>query len=140
MAVHVNQVLRDRWRWQFEVLLAHVEQSRGVARENGALVADADARGENHVERGLDGSSRRARAEQQPIGANAAHDRLDRSKVGQPTGFEIQVRPPFERGQAITELCVVSTYQHHRSIFLFSSTKRHTSCYRDWSSDVCSSD
>src|SRR5438128_10407110 len=24
--------------------------------------------------------------------------------------------------------------------FLFSSRRRHTSCYRDWSSDVCSSD
>src|SRR5207245_4547678 len=24
--------------------------------------------------------------------------------------------------------------------FFFSSTSRHTSCYRDWSSDVCSSD
>src|SRR5207245_3311281 len=25
-------------------------------------------------------------------------------------------------------------------VVLFSSTRRHTSCYRDWSSDVCSSD
>src|SRR5207245_4036660 len=25
-------------------------------------------------------------------------------------------------------------------IFFFSSRRRHTSCYRDWSSDVCSSD
>src|SRR5207245_8123518 len=25
-------------------------------------------------------------------------------------------------------------------IFLFSSRRRHTRCYRDWSSDVCSSD
>src|SRR5207245_5531131 len=27
---------------------------------------------------------------------------------------------------------------HHR--FFFSSRRRHTRCYRDWSSDVCSSD
>src|SRR6266542_4649770 len=26
------------------------------------------------------------------------------------------------------------------SVFFFSSRRRHTSCYRDWSSDVCSSD
>src|SRR5207245_7666954 len=26
------------------------------------------------------------------------------------------------------------------SAFFFSSRRRHTSCYRDWSSDVCSSD
>src|SRR5207245_5279252 len=26
------------------------------------------------------------------------------------------------------------------SIFFFSSRRRHTRCYRDWSSDVCSSD
>src|SRR5207245_4572553 len=25
-------------------------------------------------------------------------------------------------------------------LFFFSSRRRHTSCYRDWSSDVCSSD
>src|SRR5207245_6547591 len=25
-------------------------------------------------------------------------------------------------------------------LFFFTSRKRHTSCYRDWSSDVCSSD
>src|SRR5207245_5123435 len=39
---------------------------------------------------------------------------------------------------------------HHRSpiivimvvdgVFFFSSRRRHTRCYRDWSSDVCSSD
>src|SRR6266542_5308696 len=27
-----------------------------------------------------------------------------------------------------------------RSFFFFSSRRRHTRCYRDWSSDVCSSD
>src|SRR5438128_7531886 len=26
------------------------------------------------------------------------------------------------------------------SVFFFSSRRRHTRCYRDWSSDVCSSD
>src|SRR5207245_5036804 len=26
------------------------------------------------------------------------------------------------------------------SLFFFSSRRRHTRCYRDWSSDVCSSD
>src|SRR6266542_3074231 len=29
---------------------------------------------------------------------------------------------------------------HGRHYFFFSSRRRHTSCYRDWSSDVCSSD
>src|SRR5207245_4301994 len=28
----------------------------------------------------------------------------------------------------------------HRLVFFFSSRRRHTRCYRDWSSDVCSSD
>src|SRR6266542_5723890 len=28
----------------------------------------------------------------------------------------------------------------HRCFFFFSSRRRHTRCYRDWSSDVCSSD
>src|SRR5438128_8222785 len=28
----------------------------------------------------------------------------------------------------------------HAYIFFFSSRRRHTRCYRDWSSDVCSSD
>src|SRR5207245_6658979 len=27
-----------------------------------------------------------------------------------------------------------------RRLFFFSSRRRHTRCYRDWSSDVCSSD
>src|SRR5207245_5280082 len=34
-------------------------------------------------------------------------------------------------------------YSHHLYFFLvffFSSRRRHTRCYRDWSSDVCSSD
>src|SRR5207245_6776644 len=29
---------------------------------------------------------------------------------------------------------------HAMSAFVFSSRRRHTRCYRDWSSDVCSSD
>src|SRR5207245_8091063 len=33
-------------------------------------------------------------------------------------------------------VCVVSAV----SFFFFSSRRRHTRCYRDWSSDVCSSD
>src|SRR6266542_5298419 len=28
----------------------------------------------------------------------------------------------------------------HHCVFFFSSSRRHTICYRDWSSDVCSSD
>src|SRR5215470_19592014 len=28
----------------------------------------------------------------------------------------------------------------HTVLFFFSSRRRHTRCYRDWSSDVCSSD
>src|SRR6266852_9649377 len=28
----------------------------------------------------------------------------------------------------------------HECLFIFSSRRRHTRCYRDWSSDVCSSD
>src|SRR5207245_5599275 len=30
--------------------------------------------------------------------------------------------------------------QHYFVVFFFSSRRRHTRCYRDWSSDVCSSD
>src|SRR5207245_8735126 len=33
-----------------------------------------------------------------------------------------------------------STRVSARWAFFFSSRRRHTSCYRDWSSDVCSSD
>src|SRR5207245_6166418 len=33
--------------------------------------------------------------------------------------------------------CIVLTFLF---IFFFSSRRRHTRCYRDWSSDVCSSD
>src|SRR5207245_8721797 len=29
---------------------------------------------------------------------------------------------------------------YYASLFFFSSRRRHTRCYRDWSSDVCSSD
>src|SRR5207245_8325413 len=35
------------------------------------------------------------------------------------------------------ELMLFSTYF---LVFFFSSRRRHTRCYRDWSSDVCSSD
>src|SRR6266542_238767 len=31
-------------------------------------------------------------------------------------------------------------FAHLYDIFFFSSRRRHTQCYRDWSSDVCSSD
>src|SRR5207245_7467012 len=34
--------------------------------------------------------------------------------------------------------CVCSV--HFLLFFFFSSRRRHTRCYRDWSSDVCSSD
>src|SRR5207245_3220623 len=32
------------------------------------------------------------------------------------------------------------SYSYYNSSFFFSSRRRHTRCYRDWSSDVCSSD
>src|SRR5207245_7177194 len=39
---------------------------------------------------------------------------------------------------------VIAYYVHPVNIqtacFIFASRRRHTSCYRDWSSDVCSSD
>src|SRR5207245_5525560 len=35
---------------------------------------------------------------------------------------------------------IVSTCDCCLCIFFFSSRRRHTRCYRDWSSDVCSSD
>src|SRR5208282_6631849 len=40
------------------------------------------------------------------------------------------------------ESFLVSSYQCQLGVvrFFFSSRRRHTSCYRDWSSDVCSSD
>src|SRR6266542_5013652 len=34
----------------------------------------------------------------------------------------------------------MSVYRYCFFIFFFSSRRRHTRCYRDWSSDVCSSD
>src|SRR5207245_7569316 len=36
----------------------------------------------------------------------------------------------------VSEVCVGTV----GSFFFFSSRRRHTRCYRDWSSDVCSSD
>src|SRR6266852_6722916 len=38
--------------------------------------------------------------------------------------------------------CVTSVYPRLSvaPVFFFSSRRRHTRCYRDWSSDVCSSD
>src|SRR5207245_7639768 len=35
---------------------------------------------------------------------------------------------------------VTIRYERNVSLFFFSSRRRHTRCYRDWSSDVCSSD
>src|SRR5438128_12066517 len=44
-------------------------------------------------------------------------------------------RLPIARARLLAE-CV-----HHRCVpYFFSSRRRHTRCYRDWSSDVCSSD
>src|SRR5207245_5021397 len=37
-------------------------------------------------------------------------------------------------------LCVLYLLFFVCSVFFFSSRRRHTRCYRDWSSDVCSSD
>src|SRR5207245_5527775 len=34
----------------------------------------------------------------------------------------------------------VAIYSYISVLFFFSSRRRHTRCYRDWSSDVCSSD
>src|SRR5207245_7157143 len=34
----------------------------------------------------------------------------------------------------------VCNHVYHDLFFFFSSRRRHTRCYRDWSSDVCSSD
>src|SRR5207245_4056990 len=34
----------------------------------------------------------------------------------------------------------LSSIMHGNSLFFFSRSRRHTICYRDWSSDVCSSD
>src|SRR3989337_4522165 len=39
---------------------------------------------------------------------------------------------------AVAGCCV--TVSSLRAFFFFSSRRRHTRCYRDWSSDVCSSD
>src|SRR5207245_6313975 len=35
---------------------------------------------------------------------------------------------------------IVELVKIHLLVFFFSSRRRHTRCYRDWSSDVCSSD
>src|SRR5207245_5766865 len=37
-------------------------------------------------------------------------------------------------------MCLVFFYSMFCLFFFFSSRRRHTRCYRDWSSDVCSSD
>src|SRR5207245_6075543 len=37
-------------------------------------------------------------------------------------------------------LVMISTFFFYFLFFFFSSRRRHTRCYRDWSSDVCSSD
>src|SRR5215813_14582877 len=48
---------------------------------------------------------------------------------------------PFRRGLAIDSTVDIFTfYVPHVHVFFFSSRRRHTSCGRDWSSDVCSSD
>src|SRR5207245_6932757 len=36
--------------------------------------------------------------------------------------------------------CIRCSEKHKSCWFFFSSRRRHTRCYRDWSSDVCSSD
>src|SRR5207245_5875995 len=36
--------------------------------------------------------------------------------------------------------CLLSFHSLPCLLFFFSSRRRHTRCYRDWSSDVCSSD
>src|SRR5207245_5085029 len=36
--------------------------------------------------------------------------------------------------------CLEFVFVHLDVVFFFSSRRRHTRCYRDWSSDVCSSD
>src|SRR5437867_842450 len=48
---------------------------------------------------------------------------------------------PLRRGLAIDSTVDIFTfYVPHRHVFFFSSRRRHTSSYGDWSSDVCSSD
>src|SRR3712207_8390966 len=45
--------------------------------------------------------------------------------------------------ESIIEVPVISNYEHSVIVFLvfvFSSRRRHTRYWRDWSSDVCSSD
>src|SRR3989337_3473466 len=39
-----------------------------------------------------------------------------------------------------TQDCSLSHWRMTTLVFFFSSRRRHTRCYRDWSSDVCSSD
>src|SRR5215813_5441557 len=43
-------------------------------------------------------------------------------------------------GETLAEICRVTPMPVPLSMFFFSSKRRHTSCGRDWSSDVCSSD
>src|SRR5207245_8357430 len=43
-------------------------------------------------------------------------------------------------GSARVTLYSARPYRSVRFSFFFSSRRRHTRCYRDWSSDVCSSD
>src|SRR5207245_7329977 len=43
-------------------------------------------------------------------------------------------------GGAVTAGSAEEIEREISGLFFFSSRRRHTSCYRDWSSDVCSSD
>ena len=55
VTVDVDQVRAPGRGRQVERLLGQAEQARGVARQDGAFVGVDDARGQHHVERGLDG-------------------------------------------------------------------------------------
>src|SRR5207245_4159646 len=43
-------------------------------------------------------------------------------------------------GSFVGSIGLLAIPHGHRAFFFFPSRRRHTMCYRDWSSDVCSSD
>src|SRR5207245_2226420 len=58
------------------------------------------------------------------------------------TSNKVWIATDRSRARRCVEACVYGTldFVGYPRFFFFSSRRRHTRCYRDWSSDVCSSD
>src|SRR6266542_6514897 len=69
--------------------------------------------------------------------AAQAHLRADPSD---PDGLDAHIGPADGNDRAGGDGIACQSRPAPFDRFFFSSRRRHTSCYRDWSSDVCSSD